>query len=334
MIKRISTLGWVGIAVAAVLLLLPLVVTAKFTQHNLIIIFLYAALAAAWNILGGLAGQHSMGHAAFFGLGAYTSTLLLIRLQVSPWLGMLVGMAVVGAFAFLIGYPTLRLRGPYFSLATIAIVEVLRRVAVYWRSLTEGSVGLTVPFKPGWEFMVWRSKVPYYYLTLGILIGIVLLTYWVRNSRAGYYLRALRADEDAAAMLGVNTTRYKLAALVVSGLLTGMLGTIYAQYMYFIEPDSVFSMDFSVQLVLFSIIGGLDSVMGPVLGAGLIVPLNEYLRSVGADKLQGLNFFIYGIALIVVVILIPKGIIPTLESWWNRRRPAASRTATRTEVAK
>lgn len=333
MSRRIPSRTWYGIAAAAVLALLPLVMESKFALHNMIIIFLYAALGVAWNILGGLAGQHSMGHASFFGISAYTSTLLLIKGNVSPWLGMLVGMVLVAIFALVISYPALRLKGPFFSLATIAFLEVLRRIAIFWRDLTAGSVGLTIPFKPGWQWMVWRGKEPYYYLTLTLLVLVVALTYWIRESRMGYYLRALRSDEDAAAMLGVNTTRYKLVAVMVSAVLTGILGTVYAQYMYFIEPDSVFSLDFSTQLVLFSIIGGLDSVMGPVLGAALITPLNEFLRGIGAQSLQGLNFFLYGIALMVVVALIPNGIIPTLERWWQRRRLVQAKQTRAKEVA-
>lgn len=323
MMRRLTPQVWLGIAAVAALAAVPLFVNSRFTLHNMIIVFIYAALGVSWNILGGLAGQHSMGHAAFFGLGAYTSTILLVRASVSPWIGMWIGVLVVSIFALVISYPTLRLRGPFFTLSSIAVVEVLRRVAVYWRDLTQGSVGMTVPFKPGWQWMVWPGKEPYYYLTLLLLVGLVLLTYWVRNSRMGYYLRALRADEDAASVLGINTTRYKLAAVMMSASLTGLLGTVYAQYMYFIEPDSVFSLDFSIELVLFAIIGGLDTVMGPVLGAALIVPLNEFLRGMGADKLQGLNFFIYGVALILVVLTIPRGIIPTLESWWQRRQKRA-----------
>lgn len=334
MSRRLSPSAWAALAGAAVLLLLPLVVRSKFALHNLILVFLYASLAASWNILGGLAGQHSMGHAAYFGIGAYTSTLLFIRLGISPWIGFLAGVALVAVFALAVSYPAIRLRGPFFTLASIAIVEVLRRVAIHWRSLTEGSVGLTVPFKPGWQWMIWRGKEPYYYLTLLILIGVVALTYGIRRSRVGYYLRAMRADEDAAAVLGVSTTRYKLMALLISAVLTGMLGTIYAQYMYFIEPDSVFSLDLSIELVLLSVIGGLDSVMGPVLGAALVVPLNEFLRGVGSQQLQGLNFFIYGVVLIIVVILMPNGIIPTVRRWWERLNGSRLATAHTKGVAR
>lgn len=323
---------WGG-AVVLALLILPLLGVSSFALHNMVIIFLYAALATAWNILGGLAGQHSMGHAAFMGISAYTSTLLFIRFDISPWIGMLAGMALVAVFNLIIAYPTLRLRGPFFTLASIAVLEVLRRVAIYWRPLTEGSVGLTIPFKPGFVWMVWQDKKVYYYLTLVALVGLILLTQWIRNHRLGYYLRALRADEDAAAMLGVNTTRVKLTASMLSAVLTGALGTVYAQYVYFIEPDSVFSLDFSLQLVLFSIIGGMDSVLGPVLGAALITPLNEYLRGIGAQSLQGLNFFVYGIVLMAVVILIPNGIIPTLQAWWHRRKVGNSGKPSAKEVA-
>lgn len=322
MTTRLSPAVRWGVGAILLLLLLPFLGLSSFTLHNMIIIFLYAAMAVAWNILGGLAGQHSMGHAAFMGIAAYTSTLLFIRFNISPWIGMLVGMALVAVFNLIIAYPTLRLRGPFFTLASIAVLEVLRRVAIFWRPVTEGSVGLTIPFKPGWVWMVWQDKKVYYFITLAALVGLVILTHWIRNHRMGYYLRALRADEDAAAMLGVNTTRVKLTASMLSAVMMGMLGTIYAQYVYFIEPDSVFSLDFSIQLVLFSIIGGMDSTLGPVLGAALITPLNEYLRGIGAHGLQGLNFFVYGIALIVVVILIPNGIIPTVLAWWERRRSA------------
>lgn len=294
------------------LIIAPVVIQSSFIHHMFILIFFYIALSVAWNILA-LSGNISLGHGAFFGLATYTSVLLLIKYDITPWVGVLagVGVSLVGAFAMCL--PLLRLRGPMFALATIAFVEVLRQVAVTWRSLTGGSEGLTTPFKPGWFYLVFPSKVPFYYIFLFLAVSSIYISHRIYHSPIGYHSRAIADDEEAAQLLGVNTKRVQMVALFWSAGITGVLGVFFSQYTYMIDPEWAFSlMLFSVQPALNGIIGGLGTVFGPVLGAIVMTPLGEYLRSYLGALQQGLNFFVYGLLLIVVVMIAPGGIFSGL----------------------
>lgn len=321
--------GLAVIIISALLVLLPLVTPNKFYQHILILIFLYAAVSSGWNIIGGYAGQLSLGHTAFFGIGAYTSTLLFLNLGLSPWLGILAGGALATLVAVVIGFACFRLRGDYFALATIAFAEVVRIVAVYWRDLTGGSMGLLIPFKPGWANLVFRGKTSYYYLFLALLALVILVSYIISKSKFGFYLQAIREDEDAAEALGVTASRYKLWAVAISAFITAVCGVFYAQYILFVEPDNLITLNLSIQMALIAVIGGLGTVWGPVVGAFLIIPLNELLRGWLGGHFQGLNFFIYGIVLILVVTFMPNGIVAWFTERGQRKKagPGAGRTA-------
>jgi len=315
---------------AAVAAVLAFTVKDKFYLHVLIMMLFYAAVSSAWNIVGGFAGQLSLGHAAFFGIGAYTSALLFINLGTSPWIGMLIGAALATLVAGAIGYPSFRLRGPFFTLVTIAFAEVLRIMTLYAHDLTKGSIGISVPFRPAVGNFIFRQLSDYAYVALAFLALAVLVSLWIENSRLGYYLAALREDEDAAQALGIDTARYKLVAVLVSAFFTALAGTFYAQYILYIEPFAIFSLDFSVLLAMMAIIGGLGTVWGPVAGAFLVTPLQEILQAKLGGELQGLHLVVYGTVLIVVVILLPQGIVPSLAGWGKRvfrqreARPAPS----------
>ncbi len=302
----------------------------KFYLHVLIMMLFYAAVSSAWNIVGGFAGQLSLGHAAFFGIGAYTSTLLFIDLGVSPWIGMLIGGTLATLVSGAIGYPSFRLRGPFFTLVTIAFAEVLRILTLYAHDLTKGSIGISVPFRPALRNYIFRQLSAYAYVALAFLVIMVLVSLWIEHSRLGYYLAALREDEDAAQALGIDTARYKLVAVLVSAFFTALAGTFYAQYIFFIEPFATFSLDFSILLAMMAIIGGVGTVWGPVAGAFLVTPLQEVLQAKLGGELQGLHLVVYGTVLIVVVILLPQGIVPSLAGWGKRAfgqreaRPAPS----------
>jgi branched-chain amino acid transport system permease protein len=314
----------VSAAVLAGLAAVPLVITQSYLLHLLILILFYTALTAAWNILT-FGGKVSFGHAAFFGLGAYTSTILLLKANVNPWIGLIaaIGVALVGAATMTL--PLLRLRGPMFTMATIAYAEVLRRVAILWRELTAGSEGLTIPFRPGWLYLSFTDKIAYYYIFLAIAAAAVGLSSWLFHSATGFHLRAAASDEEAAQALGIDTNRVQVVALMWSAGITGALGVFYTQYVYMIDPDLVFSVTlFAIQPALNGIIGGLGTVWGPVLGAVLMTPLGEFLRSYLGGVRQGLNFFIYGVTLIVVVIVLPGGIISALHAIRRRVRAAVS----------
>jgi branched-chain amino acid transport system permease protein len=302
----------------------------KFYLHVLIMMLFYAAISSAWNIVGGFAGQLSLGHAAFFGIGAYTSSLLFINLGVSPWIGMVIGAVLATIVAGGIGYPSFRLRGPFFTLVTIAFAEVLRILTLYAHDFTKGSIGISVPFRPAVGNFIFRQVSAYAYVAMAFLAISVLVSLWIENSRLGYYLAAIREDEDAAQALGIDAARYKLVAVLISAFLTALGGTFYAQYIFYIEPFQTFSLDFSVLLAMMAIIGGLGTVWGPVAGAFLVTPLQEILQAQLGGELQGLHLVVYGTVLIVVVILLPQGIIPSIAAWGKRAfgqreaRPAAS----------
>ncbi|HWU38594.1 MAG TPA: branched-chain amino acid ABC transporter permease [Candidatus Acidoferrum sp.] len=315
-IPRRSLYGLVGVAVVAAIV--AFTVKDKFYLHLLIMMLFYAAVSSAWNIVGGFAGQLSLGHAAFFGIGAYTSTLLFIDLGISPWIGMLIGAVLATLVSGAIGYPSFRLRGPFFTLVTIAFAEVLRILTIYAHDFTKGSIGISVPFRPAVGNFIFRQLSAYAFVALAFLATAVLVSLWIEHSRLGYYLAALREDEDAAQALGIDTARYKLVAVLVSAFLTSLAGTFYAQYIFYIEPFQTFSLDFSVLLAMMAIIGGVGTVWGPVAGAFLVTPLQEVLQAKLGGSLQGLHLVIYGTVLIVVVILLPQGIVPTLTGWGKR----------------
>ncbi len=309
---------WV-LVLLLILALVPLGVESSFLLHMFILIYFYIGLSVAWNILA-FSGNVSLGHCAFFGLGAYTSAILFIKFGIVPWIGLIagIGMALVGAVAM--SLPMLRLRGPMFSLASIAFGEVLRQVAVTWRDLTAGSEGLTIPFQTGWLYLMFQSKVPFYYIFLILALLTTYVSYRLYYSAVGYHLRAVAADAEAAQSLGIDTSRVQLIALFWSAGITGALGVFFTQYVYMIEPEWAFSMMlFSVQPVLNGIIGGLGSVLGPVLGAILMTPLGEYLRSYLGTIHQGFNFFIYGMILIGVVMVAPGGIYPVIAPYLKAR---------------
>ena len=303
---------WAG-GLLAVLTATPFLVHDSFVLHALLITCLWAGLASAWNILAGFAGQLSFGHAAFLGVGAYTMGILDTTLGVSPWLGMVAGGVVAAALAVAIGVPSFRLRGPYFALATLALAEVVRIVAVYWDGLTGGSSGLLMPIETGLAAVSWAGKGPFLWLTTGYLGVVWLAAAGLRRSRLGYFLAAVREDQEAAAVAGVDPTWAKMQAAMLSAFFTGVGGAILACYLTLVEPDSFLGVQVSTQFLVITIVGGLGTLSGPVIGAFVATPLAEFLRSVIGSEIAGsLHQLIYGISFILVMIFLPRGIAPHL----------------------
>ena len=299
-------------AALAAALILPLGLDGDgYAIRVVALVFLFAALGQSWNIVGGLANQISLGHAAFFGIGAYASTRLLIDFGLSPWLGMLVGGALGGLAAAFISLPTMRLRGHYFALATLAFGEVMRVVANAWTSLTGGPVGLSVPYsQPGLWMLSFKGTLPFYYLNLAALVAVTAVFVGIRRSAFGYRLRAVREDANAAEVVGVDTARVKIRAAVISGALTAMLGTLYAQMNYFFDPDAVFgAVPISVRIALIAIVGGIGTAAGPILGAILIVSLEEIANVLLSGQVAGLSNLVYGLVLIAVIMIQPHGLV-------------------------
>jgi branched-chain amino acid transport system permease protein len=286
----------------------------------LITIVFYACMASAWNIVGGYAGQVSVGHVAFLGLGAYTSTILFLKLGVSPIIGIPLGGVVAMALALGIGFLTIRLHGPFFTLSTIAIAEILMVLAIRFHGLTGGSEGLNIPYEPSVYNVVFKSYFVYYTLFVALMAAIVAVISYINTSRTGYYLRAIREDETASSSLGVDILQFKLRALLISAFFTGVGGALYAQYLLFIDPHTVFTVAFSTKVAALSIVGGIGTVIGPIVGSFILTPLEIFLRSQFGGTYQGLYLLIYGVIMLAVIVLIPKGIYGTFVDSKNRNR--------------
>lgn len=302
------------LALGTFLLAAPFLFQTRYAQHVLILVLLYVTLGSAWNILGGFAGQLSVGHAAFFGIGAYSAAIIASKSAASPWWGMVVGPIVVLPVAIGVGWTCFRLRGPYFTLATIAVSEVVRLVALNWSSLTGGAVGVVI--RP--SIFSGTSKVPYYYIILVIAVSTVLLCRTIIRRKLGYYLLAIREDQETAESIGIDTTRYKIIALLISASLTALAGAFYANYFLFVDPSqsaTVLTLALSVEIVLMAIIGGQGTVAGPVLGAILLKVSSEVFRNVFKQA----NLLIYGALLIVVILFMPDGLMGGLKKLMKRR---------------
>lgn len=306
--------------------LAPLAVRDAFLLDSLILILLWGAAAAAWNVAGGYAGQVSLGHSVFFGLGAYSAALLGTRWGVSPWIGLVVGAVVAMASGLVIGYLSNRLRGPYFVLATIAVSQVLLIGASRWRGFTAGSEGIPVPFRPGFWTLGIADKRVWVWIVLALAVLVYLVEIYLERSRRGYQLVAVREDEDAALSLGVPARWLKVTAITVSAALTAVCGALWAQYVGFVDPVYVFSVDLSIRFALAAIIGGLGTALGPFLGALLVTTVETYLRAqfggIGAG-LVGIYLVIYGCALILMVRFAPQGLVGWIGGLVRRRTVTA-----------
>jgi len=320
-----------GVAPAAVFFacvgLAPLVVGDAFLLDSLVLILIWGTSAAAWNVAGGYAGQISLGHSAFFGLGAYAAALLGSRWELSPWLGLAVGAVVATVIGLVIGYLSNRLRGPYFVLATIAFSQVLLIVGSRWRGFTAGSEGIPVPFRPGFWTLGIADKRVWVWIVLVLAVLAYLVGLYLERARRGYQLAAVREDEDAALSLGVPARRLKVAAICVSAALTAACGALWAQYVGFVDPFYVFSIDLSIRFALAAIIGGLGTALGPFLGSALVTTVETYLRAqfggIGAG-LVGIYLIVYGCALIVMVRWVPQGLVGWIGDRLRRRAGAGA----------
>jgi branched-chain amino acid transport system permease protein len=286
----------------------------RFLQDATIVILLWAGLASAWNIAGGFAGQLSLGHAAFFALGAYTSTLLKLHWDLSPWFGMIVGGVLAIAISGFMAYAAVRLRGPYFGLVTIAFATVLQIIAARWYSLTRGNEGLTIPFRPGFSNFMFADKLSWTIVVLGYVVIVYGFSVWLSQSRMGFQMAGMREDEEAARALGVHSLKLKVIAIAISAFFTALGGTFYAQYVGFIDPAYVFSFDLSIKFALICIIGGLGTSLGPILGAIIITALEMYLRAKWGGGRSGFYLMVYGALLMVVVRVMPEGLIAGAKS--------------------
>lgn len=319
--KRSDIFWLMLVLLLALLPLIPGLTDSSFTQHVMILILLFAAMAQAWNILGGYCGQTSFGHSVFFGIGAYGAGMAVVTYQLPPWPGVIMGALLAAMVAMAISYPCFKLSGHYFAIATFAIVEIFNRLFMVWYWVG-GALGLDYPLvDEGWaNFMWYESKRSYYYGALILFAFVFGTVRWIESHRLGYYMRAVREGQEAAESLGVNSTRVKLAAIGISAFLTALCGAFFVQYNLRVDPSMVMSLDMSMKFVLITILGGLGTLAGPLLGAAVLIPLQEYSRALWGGLGGGVDLIVFGLLIVIVVVRQPRGIMGIAAAIGRRRK--------------
>jgi branched-chain amino acid transport system permease protein len=307
--------------------LMPVVYSAPY-QHNIaVLICLTALMATGWNLLGGFTGQISLGHALFFGIGAYTVAVGELRIGLNPWLGMLLGAAIAVVVSMIVGLPAFRLRGHYFSIATIAIGEIAVLIFLNWH-FVGAAEGLSIPIKEDSLLDLQFSgqqKWEYYYLAAGLLLLALIATQLILKSRTGYYLAAIREDQEAAASVGVPVARYKQNAFSFSAATVAIAGAFFTQYVLFVDPDSVLELAISIQITIAAVLGGVRSMWGPVIGATVLLSLTETARLYLGGTGEALNLVAYGLLVMVIAAFEPNGLIGLAQRFRRRRNTEARR---------
>ena len=302
-----------ALAGVAALAAVPFVVRNSFFLHVCILVLMWTVLGAAWNVLGGFAGQVSFGHAALFAVGAYTTIILYLKGGLAPWWGIPLGGLAAALVSLPIGLLCFRLRGPYFSLATLAVAEIVKLVALNWESVTAGSVGYLITSLPPVTLLGssinWEGKVPFYVAAAVLTVVALAATGWLRNSRIGAYLVAIRENEDAAEAVGIDTVRTKVVTFALSAFLAGMGGGFYAFYFRYVDPDAVAGIGLSMEMVFIAVVGGLGTVGGPFIGAVFLTAVAELVR----ERFQVGHLIFYGLFMMLVIRFMPEGI-------WGRVR--------------
>jgi len=313
-------------AIGALILIYPLLTIGAPVYQRLGALVLLAAVgASAWNLIGGYAGQVSVGHAVFFGAGAYAALAVYSNFGLPPLAGVPLGALIAVLIAALIGMPTLRLSGHYFSMATIAVAELVRVLITNW-DWVGGAQGMSGPAVSRTPLdLTFTSALPYYYIFLAVLAALLWLTWRIEGSRMGFYLRAIKDSERAARSLGVAAGRYKLYAYMLSAGLTALAGSLYALMFGFIDPDSGFGILISVKMLIMAALGGSGLLLGPLVGAMILVPLEEISNSLLGGRGAGLTFVVYGAIIVVIARFLPNGILAVLlHSGKPPSKPAAA----------
>ena len=302
--------------VSSILILIPIFIRRPFQMNVLILCVIWAIMGLGWNIIGGYGGQVSNGHALFLGIGAYVGAMTMKYLQMTPWISFIFSVLLCMAVAFVIGTPLLRLRDHVFAISSQVLVEICRIIFLNW-TFIGGATGLSFFNQNLSEWYTWQfaDKHPFYYICLAFMLICVLLTKVFQESRFGYYCRAIKANQDSAESTGVYAAKYKRLAYMCSAGMVGVAGALYAEYLQYVDPNVIMPLSNSMLIVLVAVMGGTGTVWGPVLGAFLMMHINEYARSYFVQY-NGLNLVIYGILVILVVLFIPNGLI----SLFNKER--------------
>lgn len=312
-----ALLGWVVFLVAV--FAAPMYLSNQYDLRLAILVCLLGGASIGWNLLGGYANQISLGHITFFGIGMYTVAIFQTTLHLSPWLAIPVAVLLSVAVAVLIGWPSFRLSGHYFALATLALLPVSELIASGWESLTGGARGLSVPILPsGLATLQFDSPEPFFYVSAVFLVVVLVIARVVRFSTLGMRLSAIRSNPEAATLAGVNQFRSKMTTLLISAAIVAVAGALYGAFLQYVDPRTAFSWDTTLNLVLFAIVGGLQFWWGPLLGAVILVPLNEYASLQLSGNLSALGQLAYGVILLVLIIFQPRGLGGLLQTLFHR----------------
>ena len=305
-------------AVFVILMLLPLFLD-NYALGIFVMIFFWAYVGQSWNVLTGYTGHISLGHALYVGIGAYATTFLAQTFGLTPWIGMFLGGLIAVAIALFLGFLGFRfgLRGVYFVIMTIAFAE-LARLAVSHIEALGSFTGIFIDFNPSFYNFQFRGNIPYYYISFGFVVASLIAVRILEVSKIGRFIVAIREDEEAAQALGVNTFKYNMIAIAISAFMTSLAGAFYANYIFYLHPNSLFGMSLSIELILRPIVGGLGTLFGPVIGSIILTPLSEISRAYFAKGgLEGLHLILYGVLAILVVLFMPKGIIVYIKKLLN-----------------
>ena len=307
---------------AAVMLAAPFFITSKFYIDVLTLIFFTAYIGQSWNILGGYAGQFSFGGVMFFGTGAYTSSILLTTFGIPPIIGIVFAIIAGALLGFIVGFMSFRsgLKGSYFALITLAFAELLR-VLANSVEFTGGGVGLFLTYAPGLKDLQFKTPTGFYYFALLLMLISMVIALWLERSRFGAQLVAIRENEEAAEALGINTLKCKIYAIMIMGAMGGAAGTFYAQKYLYLDPPIAYSIHLSVEMLLVTIVGGMGTVFGPLIGAFVLHIVNEIARHF--IDTPGLSLIVYGVILIVIISYLPNGLIGLFRKRMKKSKPTA-----------
>lgn len=319
MIKQLRRKPYILIAgiVLLVLAAVPLMVKSNFWLQIFVLVFLYSYWASCWNIIGGYAGQFALGNGLYIGVGAYTCGIFML-LGLSPWAAILVGGLISVGIAIAVSSLCFRLTGTYFALATVAFLYVARYIMLgnnmFFGVKTGGGLGMIIRWRGGIEYLQFTSKAPYYYIFLVLLITILLISYYIQNSKMGIYLSAIKTNQGAAATIGINVTRYKMIAQCISAFFLAVGGVFYAAYLNVVDPYTVLGYDLSLEIMLYVVIGGMGTLWGPVLGATVLTLLSQFLRMQFSASIAPLSLVTYGLILALIVRFAPGGVLGMFQS--------------------
>lgn len=307
-----------GASLMVALLAVPLVVESSFVLNTFIFVFLFATLGHGWNVLGGYAGQISLGHAIMFAAGAYTTAILFVYYGLTPIVGIWVGGLVAVAAGLVLGAATFRLRYHYFAMATLAAALIARVVFFRW-DWVGGATGIEYPFAElGTLYsFTFRGKTPYYYISGALAFLVTLVVYRLDRSKLGVYLKAINMDEEAAKNAGIDSFRYKMYAMGISAFVTGITGGVYAQYVLYIDPMSTLRLMRNIDIIMVAIIGGVGTVGGPLVGAVLFIPIREYTRTALSGSATGLGWVLFGVILLLISLYRPGGVLNKYTGRWG-----------------